>query len=193
MQLASGMSRTIDRPWPWKLNDAQKAQVDRDPEVRLFCRRQNKMFQFIKENYGRIADMKGTSVYNKYQKVYQAYRNMKRLQEEALLQEVKARYKREQPVIDIQRQLKGLPLVELETAMAENYVFEDRVRVIDTLLTFVTSSPAEECKRRVEAINSLTTLCRLQEGKRPVVNFSNLILYFNNFLELLPVKIILYI
>ncbi len=125
------------------------------------------MFQFIKDNHGPIASMKGTSVYNKYQKVYQAHRNMKRRQEEALLQEVKARYKREQPVIDIQRQLKGLPLVELETAKAEDYVFEERVRVIDTLLTFVTSSPEEECKRRVEAINPLTALCRLQEGKRP--------------------------
>lgn len=111
--------------------------------------------------------MKGTSAYNKYQKVYQAHRNMKRRQEEVLLQEVKARYKREEPVLDIQRQLKGLPSVELETAQAEDYVFEKRVRVIDTLHTFATSSPGEECKRRVEAINALTALCRLQQGKRP--------------------------
>ena len=70
-------------------------------------------------------------------------------------------------MIDIQRKLKGLPSEELETAKAEDYVFEERVRVIDTLLTFATSSPNEECKRRVEAINALTALCRLQEGKRP--------------------------
>ena len=70
-------------------------------------------------------------------------------------------------MIDIQRKLKGLPSVELETAKAEDYVFEERVRVIDTLLTFATSSPEEECERRVEAIKVLTALCRLQEGKRP--------------------------
>ena len=70
-------------------------------------------------------------------------------------------------MIDIQRKLKGLPSVELETAKAEDYVFKGRIRVIDTLLTFATSSPEEECKRRVEAINALTALCRLQEGKRP--------------------------
>lgn len=116
MRLASGMSRTIDRQQPRKLNDAQKTQLDCRPEVRLLCRRQKKMFQFIKDNHGPIASMKGTSVYNKYQKVYQAHRNMKRRQEEVLLQEIKARYKREQPVIDIHRQLKGLPSVELETA-----------------------------------------------------------------------------
>ena len=70
-------------------------------------------------------------------------------------------------MIDIQRKLKGLPSEELETAKAEDYVFEERVRVIDTLLTFATSSPEEECKLRVEAINALTALCCLQEGKRP--------------------------
>ena len=80
MRLASGMSRKIDRRRPRKLNDAQKAQVDRHPEVRLLCRRQKKMFQFIKDNYGPIASMKGTSVYNKYQKAYQAHRNIKRRQ-----------------------------------------------------------------------------------------------------------------
>ena len=70
-------------------------------------------------------------------------------------------------MIDIQRQLEGLPSAELETAKAEDYVFVERVRVIDALFTFATSSPEEESRRRVEAINALTTLCRLQEGKRP--------------------------
>jgi len=70
-------------------------------------------------------------------------------------------------VIDIQRQLKGLPSVELETVKVEDYVFVERVRVIDALFTFAPSSPKEEGKRRVEAINALTALCRLQEGKHP--------------------------
>jgi hypothetical protein len=81
------------------------------------------------------------------------------------LKEIKARHKREQPVIDIQRQLKGLPIVAEETVKAEAYVFAERVRVIDTLFAFTTSSPEEECKRRVEAINALTALCGLQEGR----------------------------
>ena len=50
--------------------------------------------------------------------------------------------------------------------MVEDYVFVERVRVIDALFTFATSSPGEECKRRVEEINALTALCCLQEGKR---------------------------
>ena len=68
-------------------------------------------------------------------------------------------------MIDIQRQLKGVLSVELETTV-EEYIFAERVRVINALFTFAMSSPEEECKRRVEAINALTALCRLQEGQR---------------------------
>ena len=166
MRLASGMSRTIDRRRPRKLDAAQRAEVDRHPEVRLLRRRQKTLSKFIREKHGSVVSMKGTPVYDEYQNTYHAHRNMKRRREEALLQEVKARYKREQPVIDIQRQLKGLPSAELEKAKAEDYVFVERVRVIDAIFTFATSSPEEECRRRVEAINALTALCRLQEGKR---------------------------
>ena len=111
--------------------------------------------------------MNGTPIYHEYQKAYLAHRNMKWRQEKALLQEVKARYKKDQPVIDIQRQLKGLLSVAPKTATVEDYVFIERVRAIDTLFTFTTSSPEEKRKRRMEAINALTALCCLQEGKRP--------------------------
>ncbi len=50
---------------------------------------------------------------------------------------------------------------------AEEYVFMERIRVIEALFKVATSDPKEECIRRVEAINAMTALCRLQEGKRP--------------------------
>lgn len=67
--------------------------------------------------------MKGTPLHHHYQQAYRAHRNLKRRLEKALLVKVKERYKIEQPVIDIQRQLKGLPVAE-------------RVRAINTLFTF---------------------------------------------------------
>ncbi len=67
-------------------------------------------------------------------------------------------------MIDIQRQLKGLPLVDEETAKTAAYVFAERVRVIHTLFAFTTSSQEEDCKRRVKAINAMTALCGLREG-----------------------------
>lgn len=68
-------------------------------------------------------------------------------------------------MIDIQRQLKGVPVAEQENLQAAEYVFAERVQAIDTLFTFVTSSTEEECQRRAAAINALTALCKKQESQ----------------------------
>ena len=74
----------------------------------------------------------------------------------------------EQPVIDIQRQLKGLPPVEADAALESgDYAFTERSRVIETLFTFATASAKEECERRVDAVQAMTALCDLQECRRP--------------------------
>jgi len=59
-----------------------------------------------------IASTKGTSLYDHYRQAYQAHRNLKRRHEKALLIEVKKRYKKEQSMIDIQRQLKEFSIAE---------------------------------------------------------------------------------
>ena len=68
-------------------------------------------------------------------------------------------------MIDIQRQLKGLPIIEEKKRKAEDYIFIKRVRVINTLFTFATNSPEEERLRRAAAITTLTALYRLQESR----------------------------
>ena len=163
MRAASGMSRTIDPRRPRKLSLAQKADVDRHPEVRLLRRRLKSLLQTFQKRS--IASMKGTLLYNRYRQTYQAHRNLKRRLENALFIEVKERYKKEQPVIDIQRQLQGLPAAEQENLQVAQYVFAERVQAIDTLFTFATSSTAEECQRRAAAINALTALCKKQDSR----------------------------
>jgi len=119
MRAASGMSRTIDPRRPRKLTVAEQEEVDRHLEVRLLRRRRQSLRKFFKTRKRSIASMKGTPVYKEYQKTYHAHRNEKRRQEKALLKEVRARYKGDQPVINIQRQLTGLPMAEQETMKAE--------------------------------------------------------------------------
>ena len=80
------------------------------------------------------------------------------------MKEYRARYKVEQPVIDIQCQLKGLPVVD-ERVMKSDYLFMERAGVIETLFTFATESPEEKRQRRDAAISVLTTLYRLQESR----------------------------
>lgn len=165
MRAASGMSRTIDRRRPRRLTAAQHAEVNRHPEVRLLRRRLQSLRQWFADQKRTIASMKGTPIYDEYQEAYRAHRNIRRRHEEARLKEVKANYKTEQPVLDIQRQLRGLPIAEQDRMEAEDHIFVERVRVIETLFTFAASSPEEECTRRVQAINAVTALCSLQEGR----------------------------
>ena len=103
MRAASGISRTIDPRRPRKLSLTQQAEIDRYPEVRLLHRQLKSLLRTFQEQKRSIASMKGTPLYNHYRRTYQSHRNMRRRHEKALLTEVKERYKKEQPVIDIQR------------------------------------------------------------------------------------------
>ena len=165
MRAASGMSRTIDPRRPRRLSLAQQAEVDHHPEVRLLRRRLKLLLQTFQDQKRSIASGKGTPLYNRYRQAYHAHRNLRRRHEKALLTEVKERYKKEQPVIDIQHQLKGLPVAEQQNLQAAEYVFAERVQAIDALFTFATSSPEEECQRRAAAINTLIALCKKQENQ----------------------------
>jgi len=49
--------------------------------------------------------------------------------------------------------------------IAEHYIFVERVRVIESLFTFITSSLEEEYKRQLQAISAVTALCSLQESR----------------------------
>ncbi|CAF9942110.1 MAG: hypothetical protein HETSPECPRED_005169 [Heterodermia speciosa] len=165
MRAASGMSRTIDSRRPRKLSLAQQAEVDRYPDVRLLRRRLKSLLQTFQDQKRSITSAKGTPLYHHYRQAYRAHRSLRRRHEKALLTKVKERYKKEQPVIDIQRQLKGLPMAEQEALQTAEYVFEERVHAIDALFTFATSSTEEECQRRTTAINALIALCEKQENQ----------------------------
>jgi len=165
MRAASGMSRTIDARRPRKLNLAQQAELDRHPEVRLLRRRLKSQLKIFQDQKRSITSMRGTPLYKDYRQTYQAHRNTRRRHEKALLKEVKERYKKEQPVIDIQRQLNGSPVAEQEVIQAAEYIFAERVQAIDALFTFATFSTEEECQRRAAAINALIALCKKQESQ----------------------------
>lgn len=165
MRAAGGMSHTIDPRRPRKLAFAQQAEVDRHPEVRLLHRRLKSLRQSFRDQSRSIASTKGTAWNNHYRQTYQAHGNLRRRCEKALLAEVKESYKKEQPVIDIQRQLKGLPIAEQEAIQAAEQILAEMVHAIDALFTFATLSTEEKCGRRVTAINSLIALCKKQESQ----------------------------
>ena len=104
------------------------------------------------------------SFHYKYQKAYPSHRNALRRHKEAFLKEYRARYKVEQPVINTQHQLKGLPVAD-ERGMKADYLFVEWAGAIKTLFTFATKSPEEERQQQDAAISVWTTLYQLQESR----------------------------
>ena len=145
-------------------DDDDDVELGRHSEVKLLHRRLRSLGKIFRDGKRSIASARGTSFHHEYQKAYPSHRNTLRGHEEAFLKEFRARYKVKQPVIDIQRQLKGLPLANKRGMKAE-YFFVERAGAIETLFTFATESPEGERQRRDAAISVLTTLYRLQESR----------------------------
>lgn len=164
MRATSELSRTIDSRRFRRLTIAQQAKIRRHPKINLLHKRLQALRKIFRDHKRFINNMKGTSLHHVYQEIYQIHRNAIRRHEQAFLKEVIARYKVEQSIIDIQRQLRGLLVIEAKEIRTKDYVFVKRVRVIEILFTFVIDSLEEECQRREATISALTTLCRLQES-----------------------------
>jgi hypothetical protein len=81
-----------------------------------------------------------------------------------MMKEIKAKYREQQPVADIVSQLGGMS-AKNERSEAErgpqDRLGNERLRAFTALFTFATHDQVEECARRSEAMNAVTTLCRL--------------------------------
>ncbi len=60
--------------------------------------------------------------------------------------------------------MRGLSIVEEKKIRTENYVFVERVRVIETLFIFATGSSEEKCQKKETAVSVLIVLYRLQKN-----------------------------
>jgi non-homologous end joining protein Ku len=100
------MSRSIDPQWLRALSKRQLATVDRRPEVVLARRRRDGLAQRVRAQYTTISRARGTAAYDIYREAHQAFLRTKKETRKAVLKEVKAQYRAEQPVSDILRQLR---------------------------------------------------------------------------------------
>ena len=163
------MSRSIDTKRPQELTKAQRGHVDRHPELKLLVRTMEGLEAYALKTYKRsMRKLKGTPISDKYQRLKSDYRTKRRRLQKAYLEEVKNRYRKEQPAIDVQLQLNGAPIKteDPDQGLVQDSLPPERVNAINSLFTFATSSQIEERKRRTMAINALTALCGVQEGSR---------------------------
>jgi hypothetical protein len=88
-------------------------------------------------------------------------------QRRLLLVEIVDRFKKEQPVIDSERQLSG-KVVDEDTRSAlerSDQITPEQLLLIDAVLTLPETSPEKELQRRIVAIHAVTAYCSVEEGR----------------------------
>jgi hypothetical protein len=88
-------------------------------------------------------------------------------QRRLLLLNIVDKYKKEQPVIDSERQLSGKVADEdvRDALERSDHMTPEQLLLIDAVLTLPKTSLERECQRRITAINAVTTYCGVEEGK----------------------------
>lgn len=97
MRFACSMSRSIDPRRPWKLTSAQSASVNNLPCIVKLCQIAARLSGFPEGSRREV----------RYQKVQKLLKSERARQRRLLLLDIVDRYKKEQPVIDSERQLSG--------------------------------------------------------------------------------------
>ena len=103
----------------------------------------------------------------KFNKAVRELRNEKQRQRNKRIRENLQRYRDEQPVIDLERQLEGLMVDTKVMGALEHtgFVTPEFMLVIDTMLTMPGTTVEAEYKRRINAINAVTAFCNVEEGR----------------------------
>lgn len=112
----------------------------------------------LRQKYRRAEDL--------FQDSVRRLRNEKRWQKHRLIRENLERYKKEQPVIDSERQLAG-KLVDEEVMgvlQRTGYMTPQHMTLIDTVLTMPGKTVEQETKRRIDAIKAVIAVCDAEEG-----------------------------
>lgn len=168
MRAASGMSRSIDQRRPRMLRPSQLAQVRQHPEVKLLRRRKENLKKNMRAR-GMTLRANNTETYRSYLRICQQLQSKEKKVKRAMMVDVRATYRDEQPVADIENQLRGHSgqvEQQAEPEASHGKLCTKRDSAFNALFTIATSNPAEESERRSEAIDAVTTLCRSQLSER---------------------------
>ncbi|TQB67628.1 hypothetical protein MPDQ_005096 [Monascus purpureus] len=172
MRAACRMSRSIDPNRPQELTTAQSSSVNQDPEIADLIRRCDE----LSRQMGRpLSNHHGTEQYALYKKLNQEIAGARQRARNALLAQIQAKYDREQPMLEIRRQLSGFDLAEEEKPLkCSETVPLPQKRLIESLLTLPRPT-LEEVARRTEAIDAVAAYALFEEGvdlwtgpKRPI-------------------------
>jgi hypothetical protein len=157
MRAACRMSRSIDPRRPQELTKEQSLSVNLSPRI---CR----LIQAREELKCRL---QRTATKNPiYKELSRQINNERQCQRHALLKDVQDTFDKEQPVIDIERQLSGLKFNEDVKTNLESLDDKppEQKHLIATVMTLPAATLEDEMRRRNAAINAITAYCKVEEG-----------------------------
>ncbi|KAL6228990.1 hypothetical protein BDW75DRAFT_235532 [Aspergillus navahoensis] len=162
MRAACRMSRTLDPNRPRRLTTAQSESVNLQLEIVDLVRRRDE----LSRQMGRpLSKHEGTQEYLMHKKLNQEITGARQRARDALLSQIQAKYNREQPMREIQRQLSGVKLVEVEKPLkCSEEVPAPQKRLMESLLTLPRPTLEEEIARRTEAIDAVAAYSLFEEG-----------------------------
>ena len=150
------MSRSIDPQRPQKLTPTQSALVNNLPCI-------VKLSQIAAHLSG---SLEGSQREERYQKVQKRLTSERARQRRLLLLDIVDQYKKEQPVINSERQLSGKVVDEDVRGALErsDHMTPKQLLLIDAVLTLPKTSLERECQRRITVINAVMAYCSVKEG-----------------------------
>jgi hypothetical protein len=155
MRFACSMSRSIDPRRPWFLTPAQSASVNKLPCIVRLTQRATNLSE-VEE---------GTKGWNKYLRARRRVESEKKRQRRLLLVDLVDRFKKEQPIIDSERQLSGGVVIDdTREELQRSEMTPEHLHLIDAILTLPETTFEKELTRRIAAINAITMYCGVEEG-----------------------------
>jgi hypothetical protein len=153
MRAACTMSRSIDHRRPRRLTPEQSASINNDPSVRSLLEQREQLKRTIPD----------ATKHPKYKALASKINQERQRQRHALLQAVKERWEREQPVRDVEQQLAGGRIKD-DPEQVHYAMPPAQEELADSVLSQPGTTIEEELFRRNRAIRAVMLYCRLEEG-----------------------------
>ncbi|ODM15795.1 hypothetical protein SI65_08635 [Aspergillus cristatus] len=168
VRFACSLSASIDPDWPYWLYAEESKSLNQLPVVRArqktgtLSGRHRRLREQLELYQDRTLEAK-----RKYNKSVRELHNEKQRQRNRRIRENLERYKNEQPVIDLERQLAG-KLVGTKVMGAleqKGFMPPQQMMMIDAILTMPGTTLEAQHRRRINAINAVTGFCGVEEGR----------------------------
>ncbi|KAL1972845.1 hypothetical protein VTN31DRAFT_6387 [Thermomyces dupontii] len=170
MPLACSMRRTKDPRRPRRLTADDSTALDRQPALRILKRRKEDL---CKEK-ARLRDAPPDQyqrVCQEYERAKSEYRNARRRASRRLISRKREAYQREQPVQDVERQLRGsIPKDEVIGALPDSPIMSPQhLALVEAVLQPPGDTLELDLNRRIAAVKAVSVYCGVVEGavKRP--------------------------